>query len=139
MSFQNTQKDFDNRWIRVYVDIFPPNFALNRLMPITIVNNKIIPDSVSEECKSFTGAPISGANRQQTSQTWAAKYKNVDFVCDMATPRNYVGTASAGQGYGTTLTNKDGSSHKYFIVYIDHNIHPEYSTFSDALKSFETQ
>ncbi|MEI6237029.1 MAG: hypothetical protein WCP03_00305 [Candidatus Saccharibacteria bacterium] len=138
--FQNTQKGFDNRWLRVYVDIFPLDFALNRLMPITIANNKIIPDTVSEECTTFTGAPISGANRQQTVQTWSAKYNSIDFICDMANPRNYVGTASSTQGYATTLTNKDGSSiHKYFFVYIDHNIHPEYLTFSDALKSFETQ
>lgn len=137
--FQNTQKDYDNRWLRVYVDVFPPDFAINRLMPITVVNNKIIPDVVSDTCDTFTGAPISGANRQQAAQTWAAKYKDINFICDMGNPRNYVGTASASQGYSTTLTNKDGSTHKYFFVYIDHNIHPEYSVFSDALKSFETQ
>jgi ABC-type cobalt transport system substrate-binding protein len=137
--FQNTQKDYDNRWLRVYVDVFPADFAINRLMPITVVNNKIIPDVVSDTCDTFTGAPISGNNRQQASETWAAKYKDINFICDMGNPRNYVGTASSAQGYATTLTNKDGSTHKYFFVYIDHNIHPEYSVFSDTLKSFETQ
>jgi hypothetical protein len=137
--FQNTQKDFDNRWLRVYIDVFPLDFPINRLMPITIVNNKIIPDTVSDECSTFTGAPISGSNKQLAAQTWSARYKNINFTCDMANLRNYVGTASITQGYATTLVNKDGSTHKYFFVYIDHNIHPEFSIFSDTLKSFETQ
>jgi len=138
--FQNTQKDYDNRWLRVYVDVFPKSFAINKLLPVTIANNKVIPDVISDECSTFTGAPLSnGQGQQQTAQTWAARYKNIDFVCDMANPRNYVGTASVEQGYATTLTSKNGAAHKYFFVYIDHNIHPDYQVFTDALKSFETQ
>ena len=57
-SFQSMIKGYDNRWLRVYVDVFPPTFPVNKLMPITIVNNRIVPGVLSDDCKSFTGAPL---------------------------------------------------------------------------------
>lgn len=134
--FQNGQKDYDNRWVKVYVDVFPESQAINRLLPVSVVNNRLLPGStVSENCRTFTGAPTS--NGQADSQTWKAKWMNIEFVCDVQTPRNYVGTASANEGYGTTLVSTTGRAHKYFLLYIDHNINPEYQAFINAVKSFE--
>lgn len=134
--FQNKQKNYDNRWLRIYVDIFPPDFAINRLLPITKINNKLTPGTLSEECSSFTGAPLPGSTNQSNYQTWAAKWQEIDFTCDMARSINYVGSASVDEGYGVTLLSSNGTTHKYFFVYIDHNVRPDYSLISDAVSSF---
>jgi hypothetical protein len=138
--FQNTQKDYDNRWLRIYVDAIPTDLALNMLLPLSVVNNKLVPaGDISQECRSFTGAPLPGAQSQAAAQTWKAKWQGVDFVCDMTSILNYVGTADADEGYGITLVNKNNTHHKYFFLYIDHNIRPDPSILVDAVKSFEVQ
>lgn len=137
--YQNQQKDYDNRWLRVYVDTFPKGYPLNRLMPISVIDNRVVPGVLSDECSTFTGAPLQGAGTQSASQTWTAKWQQIDFICDMSkTVGNKSGTASSDEGYGVTVAGSDGTKHKYFFVYIDHNIRPEYSIFTDSLKSFKT-
>jgi hypothetical protein len=136
--FQSTQKDYDNRWLRVYVDTFPKDYPLNRLMPISIVENRIVPGALSDECSSFTGAPLDARTGQTGGQNWTAKWQGIDFICDMTKASNKSGTASAEEGYGVKLRSGDGVPRKYFFVYIDQNIRPDYQIFTDALKSFKT-
>lgn len=135
--FQNSQKDYDNRWLRVYVDVIPDFQAINRLLPVSVVNNRLSPGVLSDECSSFTGAPLNNAGGQADSQTWRAKWQGVEFICDMANPHNYVGTASVDEGYKVSLTNSNGRQHEYFFLYIDHNVRQDYQLLSDAVKSFE--
>lgn len=108
-------------------------------MPITLVENKIVPGILSDDCKTFTGAPLdkSVANSASAS-TWTAKWQGINFVCDMARPQNLIGTASEEEGIGNTITGSDGKKHRYFFVYIDHNVNPDYGIFTNALKSFQT-
>ena len=136
--FQNKAKSEDNRYLRVYVDVFPRDFALNRLMPISVVDNMAVPGVISDECDTFTGAPAS-ADARAKADTWTAKWQGIDFVCNMTNAQNYAGTASVEEGIATTFTNSGGVNHKYFFVYIDHNVRPDYQQFSDALKSFTTK
>lgn len=137
--FQDKAKDSTNRWLRVYVDVFPKDFPLNRLLPISVVDNSIVPGIVSDDCTTFTGAPLSaGSGTTKTvADTWTARWQGVDFICSMTNPQNYTGTASAEEGLGTTFINTNNTKHKYFFVYIDHNVRPDYSIFVDALKSFQ--
>jgi len=135
--FQDSNPETSNRLLRVYVDVFPSDFAINRVMPITIVDNKIVPGVISDDCTSFTGSPTA-IGGQSVANTWSAKWQDVSFVCDMKTKLNYTGTASAEEGISTTFVNKNGTKHKYFLLYIDQNVRPDYSIFTDALKSFET-
>jgi hypothetical protein len=135
--FQNKLKNYDNRWIRVYVDVFPKDYAIKKLLPISVIDNKIIPGQMSDDCTNFTGAPLTTAGRSSV-QTWDAKWQNIAFTCDMASIDNNVGTASETEGYGVTLNSQNGVKHKYFFVYIDRNVRPEYTTFNEALKSFTT-
>lgn len=137
--FQSKEKGNDNRWIRIYVDIYPKSLALNRLQPVTVVDNKfVITGNISDECSTFTGAPGSTASNAIKSDTWMAKWNGIDFVCDMTNPQNVAGTASVEEGLGTTFINSNNIKHKYFFMYIDHNVRPDYQLFVDALKSFET-
>lgn len=138
--YQSKLKNYDNRWLRVYVDVFPNDFAITRVMPISVNQNKVEVDgveSISDECRTFTGAPLAGSSSSASSQTWAAKWKDIKFTCDMNVALNYVGAASVEEGYGITLTNNDGAKHKYFFLYIDHNVRPDYSIFVGAVKSFK--
>ena len=136
-SFQNMVKGYDNRWLRVYVDVFPANFPINKLMPVSVVDNRVVPGILSDDCTSFTGAPLD-KNAKQTAAQWTAKWQGIAFTCDMAKPQNLVGTANADEGMGTTLASLNGTKHKYLFVYIDHNVAPDYKIFTDALKSFQT-
>ena len=102
-----------------------------------MANNRLVPGSPSDECRTFTGAP--SQSNQANSQNWTAKWREVEFICDMSPVENTTGTASAQEGYNITLTNQDGSTHKYFFMFIDHNIHPDNSALVEAVKSFETR
>lgn len=132
------EKEGGSRWLRVYVDTFPKDFALNRLLPISVVDNRIIPGIISDDCTTFTGSPLSTLGAKAGADTWAAKWQGVDFVCSMTNAQNYTGTASAEEGIGTTFINSDNVKHKYFFVFIDHNVRPDYTIFSDSLKTFQT-
>jgi hypothetical protein len=137
--YQNKLKNYDNRWLRVYVDVIPHNFALTRILPVWVSNNKLVSDgvdSISDECRTFSGAPVLGSDTSNNAQTWSAKWKDITFTCNMNKVLNYTGTASINEKYGQTLINKNGKKHQYFLVYIDHNIRPDYNLLIDAVKNF---
>lgn len=136
--FQDSDIETSNRLLRVYMDVFPSDFAMNRVMPITIVDNRIVPGVISDDCTTFTGSPNTVGGKS-SANTWSAKWQDVNFVCDMKTKLNYTGTASADEGISTTFINSNGKKHKYFFLYMDFNVRPDYSIFTDALKSFETK
>jgi hypothetical protein len=136
--FQNTLKDYDNRWVRVYIDVIPSSQAITKLLPVAVVGNRLVPGELSDTCRSFNGAPAEGSN-QGTAQTWIANWQGVEFNCNMNVGENFMGTASSDEGYSVTLVNQDGTSHKYFIAYIDHNIHPDNNFLFDVVNSFETR
>lgn len=129
--FQNGLKDYDNRWLRVYVDVFPKDIAINRLLPVTLTDGKISPGVLSDECTAFTDAPKAGV------MSATAKWQGVTFYCDFAKAQNLTGTASAEEGYGITMTGPSGTPHKYFFTYSDFNVRPDYQFLSEALKSFQ--
>lgn len=133
--FQSQVKDYENRWLRVYVDIYPEDFALNRLLPVAAKDNGLVPGTISSDCKTFQGAPKPGTG-QVTSQTWTAVWEGVTFTCNMVSPVNNIGTGSVKDGYGVPVTGTKGT-HEYFFVYIDHNVRPDASILTDAVKSFE--
>jgi len=134
--FQSKVKDYDNRWLKVFVDVIPQDYALNKLLPITVEGNKLKPGIMSDDCKTFTGAPKPGSG-QTSAQTWKATWENVTFICNMQSQQNHVGTASAADGYSVPVTGPAKGTHKYFFVYIDHNVRPDTSILTDAVKSFE--
>lgn len=136
--YQSTAQGYDNRRLQIFVDNFPKNYAVNRLLPIDVVDNKIVTGVMSDDCATFTGAPTPGSTTHITAETWTAKWQGVVFLCAMNKPENLVGTASEDEGYGVTLINPKGLKHKYFFVYIDQNVRPDYTILSNALKSFET-
>lgn len=134
--YQNNQVNYDNRWLRVYVDVLPADLPLNRLLPVTVVSGKLSPGVLSDECTAFTDAPAVGANGQKASYA-PAKWQDVNFTCNFITSQNLTGTASAEEGYGVSMTGQKSGTHKYFFTYKDFNVRPDYQFLSEALKSFQ--
>jgi hypothetical protein len=140
-SWQATKKNADNRWLEIYVDRYPKDKAFNRLLPVSIDNNKIIvTGSVSENCTAFTGPQ--GANQAPASgvETLPAKWQGVDFLCDMANyTRNSVGVGTTGSQTAIKLSGAKTGMHTFFFVYIDHNINPDYQLLENTLASLEVK
>ena len=134
--YQNGTKDYENRWFRVYVDVFPRDMPLNRLMPLTLLNGKLSPGVLSDDCTAFTDAPVAGANGQKPNAV-AAKWQGVNFMCNFAVSQNITGTASAEEGYGVTMSGPKSGTHKYFFTYTDFNVRPDLQFLSEAIKSFQ--
>ena len=134
--FQSKVKDYENRWLKVFVDVIPDDYALNKILPITVEDNRLKPGIMSEDCQSFQGSPKPGSG-QTSSQTWRATWEDVSFVCAMSGIQNNIGTASQNEGYATSVTGPIKGTHKYFFVYTDHNVRPDSSILVDAIKSFE--
>lgn len=138
-SFQATKKNADQRTLEVYVDRFDSEKAFNRLLPVSVDNNKIIvTGSVSENCVAFTGAQ---PNAPDPTVAWLpAKWQGVDFRCDMANRvRNLVGVGMTGEKVGVPLTGARTGSRTFFFVYIDHSINPDYQILEDTLASLEVK
>lgn len=137
-TLQSTKKYFDNRTLNIYLDTIPPNFALNRLLPVQIQGNTIQTGTVSDDCRSFTGGSISGAQQAQSLPNTPAKWQGISFICDLSNyNRNAVGTGSIGSPLNTiTLLGPASGKHSFFFVYTDHNVNPDYNIFYAMLQSF---
>jgi hypothetical protein len=136
-SFQATKKNADNRFLEIYVDKLPPDRPYNRLMPVSVDNNKIIvTGSVSDNCTTFTGPQ--GANQAAAPKvdSLPAKWQGVDFKCDMANySRNVVGVGAAAAGSKLPLLGATSGKHTFYFIYIDHNVNPDYQILEEALSS----
>lgn len=136
-SWQASAKNADNRWLDIYVDKTPSNMAFNRMYPVTVQSNRILPAGpVSDNCTAFTGsqgrdnAPDPRVPQIQTS------WQDVSFWCDMSNyRRNVVGVGTVNAKEGVTLVSTSGVRHNFLIVYTDHNFNPDYNLLQNALKS----
>jgi hypothetical protein len=133
--FQSKIENYENRWLKVYIDAMPPKNPINQLLPITPDGNRLIVGKISGDCRSFDGAPKQGSALAD-SQTWEATWQDITFTCNTANVQNHTGTASLKDGIAVPVTGSKGT-HTYFFVYTDHNIRPQISIMTDAVKSFE--
>jgi hypothetical protein len=133
--WQGTTVNDAQRWIDVYVDTVPSEFAVNHMLPIKAKADKIdIVNATSDNCANFTDAP----NVTPKPSTASAKWSGMSFLCDLGnTSRDVVGTATAETGNAVVLSGA-GGSHRYFFVYTDNSVTPDYYVFSRQLESFQT-
>ena len=136
ISWQSTKKQESNRMLTLYVDTIPAKKALNRLLPVTPNGTKLTTGDISDNCALFTqGGTLNATEAQRLPET-PAKYKGVDFICNL--PRvidNEVGTGSLEGINSVTLKGSKGE-HKYFFLYTERNIQPNYTIFYNAVRSF---
>ena len=134
-TYQATKKNFDNRWLEVYVDNVPKNQSFNRLLPVYLHDNEIIvASSVSENCTAFTKEEIT---EPTASGATPVNWQGVAFSCDTGNYiRNVVGVGSPENGHFLPLTGPSGAKHTFYFVYVDHNINPDYQILERAIESF---
>lgn len=133
--WQGTTVNDEQRWTDVYVDTIPSDFPLNHVTPIKADGDKIsVPSETSDNCANFTDIAKGSAK----TATAPAKWSGVAFLCDLGnTARDVVGTATVESGNAVVLKGA-GGSHRYFFVYTDNSVTPDYNAFARQLKSFQS-
>lgn len=130
-------KGSKDRWLKLYYDNIPTDTPINRLLPITVTNGRIVPSVLSENCSTFTGLDQKDKSPGQKVELMASKWQNINFICDLGrSERNVTGTGADGFGYAVPLTGETKGKHTYFFMYTDHNVRPDYKIFTDALRTF---
>lgn len=140
VTWQATKHREDNRYIKIYIDIIPKNYPLNRMVPLTSRGNGFSVGELSANCSTFTKGGLQAAGQAQFLQPEQAKWQGVDFICDLPqVTDNEAGTSSA-EGINTvSATGSAKGKHNYFFVYVDHNIQRNDSIFYNALRSFKAK
>ncbi|MCU0667147.1 MAG: hypothetical protein MUF85_00820 [Patescibacteria group bacterium] len=134
--FQSKIKDYENRWLKVFVDVIPEDYALNKVMPITVMGNRLKAGEISDDCNTFSGAPKPGSS-QSSSVTWKAEWEGISFICNVSSQLNQIGSGVVNGNNIITVTGPIRGTHKYMLIYTDHNVRPDQSIFTDAVNSFE--
>jgi hypothetical protein len=140
ITWQGTAKGQDNRWLTVYIDTIPATKSLNRLLPVSAQGDMLNPGDMSDNCITFTGGgSLDAAKASQTKES-PAKWAGVDFICNLpSVVENQVGTGSVEGRNQVTVKGPSQGAHKYFFLFTDHNIQPNYSILTDAIESFRAK
>lgn len=132
--WQSTAQNETGRMLAVYVDNIPVDMAVNRLLPLEVQGDHLMPGPVSDNCTTFTGDGASDGPSKNVTAKWAG----VNFICDMENyERNVVGTGSMQAINSVEFTGQQTGTHPLFFTYTDDTAQPDYTIFSDALSSFK--
>ena len=133
--FQDKKPKYDARYLYIFVDTFPANYPVNKVLAITNDGSKINSEQISSDCASFNGAPKYNPKNDQ-NLVWTTSWDGIVFTCDIARPLNQIGAASKASSYGQKVTGPSGQTHTYFFVYKDHNSRPNEKIFTDSIETF---
>ena len=132
ITWQSKVKNNDNRWLKLYIDVIPPNIAINKLLPIDVVGPTLKHRQLSANCKEFT------VSTERNIADKLSKWGDIEFVCDLPNyVQNKTGTGTEGSINSTEVTGSTKGTHKYFFVYTDHNAQPDYTSFYNSLMTFQ--
>lgn len=139
IEWQSTEKNYEARTLKLHIDTIPKDFGVNKIIPISVVNNRLVPGDLSDNCANFnTEKYQSGPTVQKVIEKIAAKWEQANFTCDIGNhERNVIGTAVVNGDYNLALQNSSGEKHSFFFVYTDHTINPDYQIVNDVLRSFK--
>lgn len=135
-------KSETGRWLRLYVDTIPTDYAVTYFMPVSADGPRIKPGQISDLCVNFVpGATKSlSPNRKINRESLPAKYQNASFNCDNAHPIwQRVGTSSSGGINTVKITGQKSGTHRYFFVYDDANFRPDYYILTNIIESFRAK
>jgi hypothetical protein len=137
-------KDAANRWVRIYIDSIPADFAINYLLPVKPNDKGISVGQISDNCVTFTQGATVGTNRDVSTpisrEALPARWQGTSFMCDNShVSHQVVGTGSDEGNNMVSITGSEHGKHKYFFVYEDDNYHPDYSIFMNILESFRAK
>ena len=129
-------KGFDQgRSIEVFVDSLPreSDLHMTHLLPIQQPEGttEIQIDQMSDLCRKF--APL---ENDQTTGVVKAKWKDIEFDCDVHRYRNVVGTSNAEDGYALEVAGVNGDVHTFWFRYTDHGSQPDVTIMPEILQTF---
>lgn len=136
ITWQATLRDEDNRWLKLYINSIPEDQAVVRLLPVKVSDSRMQRGQLSGHCNTFTGE-ASGGQRYPM-----AKWEDVDFWCDAGrrVNVNIIGTGQASQPINTIeITGENSGTNRYFFVYTDQNIRPNFEILYSAVNSFRAK
>lgn len=128
------------RTLVLYIDGQAGVYSMNRVVPVSAQGNKLSLGQISDNCAQFTGPGASSAQAAQSLPDTVARWQNISFLCDLShVNRNATGISSAeGMNY-VSVIGPSGATHRYFMLYTDHNDQPDYTIFNGILTSFEAK
>lgn len=139
-SWQSTKENQSSRWIKLYVDRIPADIAVNRLLPVSVKGSALSIGAVSDNCATFTEGGTLDAHEASKLKPSPAQWQEVRFICDLpGVIDNKVGVSAPGEVNSIVMTGASGGEHRYFFVYTDHTIQPNYTILKDAVESFRVR
>jgi hypothetical protein len=142
ITWSNISRGGVGRWLRVYIDTIPADYASNYVVPVTAAGNSMAVSQQSDNCVTFTP----GANKDTTRDratgpaTLPSSWQGVKFICDNSHVSHQLVVTSSKDGVNTVaITGPAKGTHKYFFVYNDDAYNPDYNIFADSLSSFKAK
>jgi hypothetical protein len=129
-SWRNTAGSKGVRVVTVYTDAAVQELAVNRILPVQVVGEKMsVAGDLSDNCVNFTKP--TGTGKVQ------GKWQGVEFLCDTGNyVRNVAGVGAAGGINSVKLTGPTAGQHSIFITYTDNSPNPDYEVFTAMVQSF---
>jgi hypothetical protein len=133
-SWRGTVKDDTARSLDIYQDTIPAAMSVNRLLPIKVEGNNVIPtDVVSDNCVNFTDVKTADIRTGAAPSKWS----NVNFLCDTANKQRVVVGTSTAESINSATVSGTTVTHRYFFVYTDHSAQPNFDLFTRILATFK--
>ena len=135
VTWRATKAREDNRMLKIYVDVIPKNYAVNRMLPLTARGTGLTVGEVSSNCATFTKP---SGERKDLDEP--GKWQGVEFLCELGnTIDNQIGTSSTDGVNTLFVTGPTKGKHAYFFLYTDRNIQPNNTILFNALRSFKAK
>jgi hypothetical protein len=142
--WNSSDKKNNGRLFRVYVDTMPKDQAVNYLLPVKVQGNVMSFGTVSDNCVNFTQGAVPEDQRPVNIPldkiALPSRWGLVDFLCDNGHVSGQVVGATSSESLNTiSLSGPTKGSHKFFFMYQDNNISPDFGLFQQILASFKVK
>jgi hypothetical protein len=137
-TWQTSDSGTDGQVLTIYEDTIPANFAVNRVLIVRGEGEHLVQTgTASDNCSKYTRDSKASAGQVGA----AAKWQDVDFLCDQSNKqRDVIGTSSLDGVNTVIMKGPTAGQHKYFFSYASYNAaNPDYTPFYNALNTFKMQ
>lgn len=129
--FQGVEDSQVGRRLDVYLNSLPGLLPVTKLLEVNVMENEIIPKTISTSCLNFTDVPEGGEASQYPSE-----WQNHKFICRPSGSANTVAAVNNDLGDGIVLNNENTSG-RFLIIWQDHGSQEDNSIFFKLLETFK--
>lgn len=128
------------RKIEIYEGETPELFESNRLLPISLnaAGTNILPGEMSDRCFTFTTPGDEDRDQDSVPAAQVATWEGVQFKCNFSKIGNVAATGNKESNSATMIFGPE-TKNTYMFVYTDQTSRPDYTIFTDMLKSFRVK